>query len=195
MRRLSALVLVLMMAVAGCGTSAKTGSTAVNSAVAGASQTSGAGGGAGASTGTSGTDASCPTSNTRSFAKTRFVTDLGGAAFLIRRYLYQPYTQGSFSKGHSGRTVALLKAAATAATVVHLLKNASLNAKGNPTLCKLVAAPLSSLTSTVSGLTGSLTSGGAGLGALGGLGGAVTGLLGKAKSGGVAVTEQAPTGN
>ncbi len=195
MRRMSALVLVLMMAVAGCGSSTKTGSTAVNSAVAGASQTGGAAGGAVASTGTtSTTDTSCPTSNTRSFAKTRFVSDLGGAAFLIRRYLYQPYTQGSFSKGHTGRTAALAKAAATAVTVVHLLKNASLNAKANPTLCKAVAAPLSGLTSTVSGLTGPLHSG-AGLGALGGLGGAVTGLLGKAKGGGVPVTEQAPAGS
>ena len=143
------------------------------------------------STGTM-TGTQCPTSNTRSFAKTRFVSDLGGAAFLIRRYLYQPYTQGSFTKGHSGRTVALLKAVATTATVVHLLKNASLNAKANPTLCKLVAAPLSSLTSTVSGFAGSLTGGGSGLGVLGSLGGAVTGLLGKSKSAGVPVTEQAP---
>ncbi len=183
-----------MMAVAGCGSSAKTAGTVANSAAAGAGQVSSAAGGTLASAGSSTTDTSCPTSNTRSFAKTRFVSDLGGAAFLIRRYLYQPYTQGSFSKGHAGRTVALVKAAATAATVVHLLKNASLNAKGNPTLCKAVAAPLSGLTSTVSGLTGSLHSG-AGLGALGGLGGAVTGLLGKSKTAGIPVTEQAPTGS
>jgi len=108
-----------------------------------------------------------------------------GAAFLIRRYLYEPYPAGSFSKGHSGRTVALIKAAATAATVVHLLKNASANAKANPTLCRLIATPLASLTST---LTGSLTSGTASSGVLGGLGGAVTGLLGKAQGGGVTVT-------
>jgi len=194
MRRVSALVLVVMMAVAGCGSSSKAASTVANSAAAGAGPVSSAAGGALPSAGTSTTDTSCPTSNTRSFAKTRFVSDLGGAAFLIRRYLYQPYTQGSFSKGHPGRTAALAKAAATAVTVVHLLKNASLNAKGNPTLCKAVAAPLSGLTSTVSGLTGPLHSG-AGLGALGGLGGSVTGLLGKSKTAGLPVTEQAPTGS
>ena len=200
MRRVAAVVLVMLMVVAGCGTKAATTTTGGAAAVAssaaaavpgasGAMSSSSSMMSSGAMTGTQ-----CPTSNTRSFAKTRFVTDLGGAAFLIRRYLYQPYTQGSFSKGHSGRTVALLKAAATAATVVHLLKNASLNAKANPTLCKLVAAPLAGLTSTVSGLAGSLTGGGSGLGVLGGLGGAVSGLLGKSKSAGVPVTEQAPAG-
>ena len=180
-RRLSAAVLLLTLAVTGCGAST---TTPAGSAPAGISQAATDPAATGAVTPAG---AQCPTSNTRSFAKTRFVSDLGGAAVLIRRYLYQPYTRGSFSKGHSGRTVALLKAAAATATVVHLLKNASLNAQANPTLCKLVAAPLSSLTSTVSGLTGSLGSG-AGLGALGGLGGALTGLLGKAKAAGVPVT-------
>ena len=190
MRRLSAFLLMVTVLFAGtaCGPKAGSVGSSASSVVAAASQSAGAAGGAVASTGTSATDASCPTSNTRSFAKTRFVSDLGGAAFLIRRYLYQPYTAGTFTKGHSGRTIALIKAAATAATVVHLLKNASLNAKANPTLCKAVAAPLASLTSTISGLTGSLTSGTASSGILGGLGGAVTGLLGKASSGGVAVT-------
>jgi hypothetical protein len=201
-RRLSALVLVVVMAVAGCGSS-KTASTAVPSA-AGASASAAAGAVAGASplasTGSSmaptaaAAAASCPSSNSRSFAKTRFVADLGGAAFLIRRYIYQPYTRGSFIKGHPGRTLALVKAAATAGTVVHLLKNASLNAKANPTLCKTIAAPLAGLTSTVSGLAGSLRGGAASPGVIGGLGGAVSGLLGKAKAAGVPVTEKAPTG-
>jgi len=182
-RRLSVAVLLLTLAVTGCGASTTT--PAGGSAPAGISQ---------AATGPAATGAvtpagsQCPTSNTRSFAKTRFVSDLGGAAVLIRRYLYQPYTRGSFSKGHSGRTVALLKAAAATATVVHLLKNASLNAQANPTLCKLVAAPLGGLTSTVSGLSGSLGSGALDSGVLGGLGGALTGLLGKAKAAGVPVT-------
>lgn len=198
MRRISALVLVAMMAVAGCG-SAKTASTTAPSAAAGISQSAAAGtgttGSPAASTGSSATDASCPTSNTRSFAKTRFVSDLGGAAFLINRYIYQPYSQGEFKKGHSGRTVALIKAAATAATAEHLLKNASLNAKANPALCKTIAAPLSSLTSTIGGLAGSLRGGAVDPGVLGGLGGAVTGLLGKAKTAGVPVTEKAPAGS
>ena len=197
MRRVSALVLVLMMAVAGCGPKAATTTTGGAAAVASsaAAAVPGASGAMSSPSSMMSSGTACPTSNSRSFAKTRFVSDLGGAAFLIRRYLYQPYTQGSFSKGHSGRTVAVLKAVATVATVVHLLKNASLNAKANPTLCKYIATPLASLTSTVSGLAGSLTGGGSGLGVLGGLGGAVSGLLGKAKSAGVPVTEQAPAGS
>jgi len=194
MRRLPALLLVLAMAVAGCGSS-KTAATTAGNAVATATSSSGADMASStamssdmASSDTSGTQ--CPTSNTRSFAKTRFVSDLGGSAFLIRRYLYQPYTEGKFTKGHSGRTVALVKAAAASATIVKLLKNASLNAKGNPLLCKTVAGPLSSLASTIGGLTGSLGSGSLSPGILGGLGGTVSGLLGKAKSAGVPVTEQ-----
>jgi len=179
MRRISALVLVAMMAVAGCG-SAKTASTTAPSAAAGISQSAAAGtgttGSPAASTGSSATDASCPT-------------------FLINRYIYQPYSQGKFKKGHSGRTVALIKAAATAATAEHLLKNASLNAKANPALCKTIAAPLSSLTSTIGGLAGSLRGGAVDPGVLGGLGGAVTGLLGKAKTAGVPVTEKAAAGS
>jgi len=124
------------------------------------------------------------------FREDRFVTDLGGSAFLIRRYLYQPYTAGTFTKGHSGRTFALIKGALAAATVVKLLKNASLNAKANPTLCKILVAPLAGLTDKISGLAGSLRGGGLDPGVLGGLGSTVTGLLGKAKSAGVPVTEQ-----
>ncbi len=188
-RRLSAVLLVITVVFTGaaCGPKAGSAASSASSVAAAASQAAGTGAST-AATASADTTAACPTSNTKAFAKTRFVSDLGGAAFLIRRYLYQPYTAGTFQKGHSGRTVALIKAAATAATVVHLLKNASANAKANPTLCKAVAAPLASLTSTISGLTGSLTSGTASSGVLGGLGGAVTGLLGKASSGGVTVT-------
>lgn len=201
MRRVSALVLVVMMTIAGCGSS-KTASTSVPSTAVSQSATAGAAstgsptaatGSSAASTDVPATAASCPTSNGRAFAKTRFVSDLGGAAFLINRYIYRPYTQGAFTKGHPGRTVALIKAAATAGTVVHLLKNASLNAKANPTLCRTIATPLANLTSTVSGLAGSLRGGAVDPGVLGGLGGAVSGLLSKATSAGVPVTEKAPT--
>ena len=197
MRRLSAALLAIAILFTGtaCGPKSKSGSSGTSSVAAAVGASAGADATSNATADATGTDTTgtCPTSNTRSFAKTRFVSDLGGAAFLIRRYLYQPYTAGKFTKGHSGRTVALIKAAATAATVVHLLKNASANAKANPTLCKAIAAPLASLTSTISGLTGSLASGTASSGVLGGLGGAVTGLLGKAQSGGVTVNPTSPS--
>ncbi len=185
MRKLTSLLLLLALLVTGCksSSSATTATTApVTSAAAAA---------AGSATATSaGTAAGgCPTSNTASFAKTRFVADLGGAAFSLRRYVYQPYKAGKFTKGASGRTLALVKAAAAAAASVHLLKNADVNAKANPTLCKTIAAPLSSLISTVSGLTHSVLAGGGATGVLGGLGGSLTGLLSKAGTAGVPVTE------
>jgi len=192
MRRLSAVLLMFTLSVAGCGGSSSTGATGGSPTVV-ASQSAGApvaSTSAGATAGAATTATSCPTSNTRAFAKTRFVSDLGGSAFLIRRYLYQPYTAGKFTKGHSGRRVALIKGAVAAATVVKLLKNATLNAQANPTLCKALAAPLAGLTDKISGLAGSLGSGGLDPGVLGGLGGTVTGLLGKAKAAGVPVTEQ-----
>ncbi len=192
MRRLSAVVLMLTLFVAGCGGSSSTGATGGSPTVV-ASQSAGApvvSTSAGATAGAATTATTCPTSNTRAFAKTRFVSDLGGSAFLIRRYLYQPYTAGTFTKGYSGRTFALIKGAVAAATVVKLLKNATLNAKANPTLCKTLAAPLAGLTDKISGLAGSLRGGGLDPGVLGGLGGTVTGLLGKAKAAGVPVTEQ-----
>ncbi len=190
MRRLSAAVLMFTLFVAGCGGSSSTGAGGGSPGVV-ASQSAGAPvASTGASAGAATAATTCPTSNTRAFAKTRFVSDLGGSAFLIRRYLYQPYTAGKFTKGHSGRRVALIKGAVAAGTVVKLLKNATLNAKANPTLCKALAAPLAGLTDKISGLAGSLGSGGLDSGVLGGLGGTVTGLLGKAKSAGVPVTEQ-----
>ncbi len=196
MRRLSAFVLMFTLFVAGCGGSSTTGAggslpTVVASQSAGAPVAGASTGATASADATAATTATtCPTSNTRAFAKTRFVTDLGGSAFLIRRYLYQPYTAGTFTKGHSGRRVALIKGAVAAATVVKLLKNATLNAKANPTLCKALAAPLAGLTDKISGLAGSLVGGGLDPGVLGGLGGTVTGLLGKAKAAGVPVTEQ-----
>jgi len=189
---LTACVLALA-ALTGCGGSSATTTSPppATSASAGAPSAGAASAGA-AGAGSSSASASastCPTENTRSFAKTRFVADVGGAAFLIRRYLYQPYTQGKFAKGASGRRLALVKATAAAAASAKLLKNASTNAQANPTLCRTIAGPLSKLTTAVSGLTG-LHGGGLDPGALAGLGSGISGLLGAASSAGVAVQEK-----
>ncbi len=134
--------------------------------------------------------ASCPTSNTRAFAKARFVTDLGGSLFLMNRYVVQPYQAGKFTKGASGRTIAIVKAGVAAATTAKLLKNAAANAKANPTLCKTVAGPLTTLSTSLGGVVSSLKSGSLNTGALSG----ITGLLSTVKNGaakaGVPVTEQ-----
>jgi hypothetical protein len=44
-------------------------------------------------------DQSCPTSNTKSFAKTKFVLHAGLAFGAFHRYLYKPYQAGTFNKG------------------------------------------------------------------------------------------------
>lgn len=190
------LVLALATLLTGCKGSSTTSSApppaqSSTQSSTGASAATGAGGSAGAvvrgSSSPSPAATACPTQNTRSFAKTRFVGDVGGAAFLIRRYLYQPYRQGKFVKGASGRRIALVKAAAAAAASAKLLKNASENAKANPTLCRTIAAPLSHLTDAVS----SLTHGGSfDPGTLAGLDGGISNLLGAASSAGIAVKEQ-----
>lgn len=150
MPRLAAMaVLLCALVVGGCGSS-KTVSTGPASAAASSSASASApsggstaasgslspGGGSTAASGSPspGAASSCPTANTRSFAKTRFVADVGGSLFLMRRYVLQPYQAGSFRKGAKGRTKAIIKAGVAAATTAKLVKNASENAKANPTL-------------------------------------------------------------
>ena len=141
-----------------------------------------------APSGSAGPSAACPSDNTRSFAKTRFVADLGGAAFLTKRYVYDPYRAGKFARGASGRTVAVVKAGVAAATSVKLLKNAQENAKADPTLCRTIATPMAAAIAALGGVTGALTGGD--LSALSGLGGALDNLRGLAGSAGVDVPER-----
>lgn len=172
--------LLLSVLVAGCGGStAKTaltsaggvvtsaGGAAASSVQAGDSSAPGATDSTGAATATD-----CPTSNTRSFAKTRFVADVGGAVVLMNRYVLKPYKAGAFAKGAHGRTIALVKAGTAVAGTTKLLKNAQTNAQANPTLCKAVSGPLAKLSNGLSGVVSGLKSGslsGAGISGLGGL--------------------------
>ena len=105
------LPLLLMAALVSCGGD-ETG-TAAGTTAPGASAPGAADGSA--------SPAACPTENTRSFAKTRFVAAVGGAAFLTKRYLYDPYRAGSFQQGADGRTTAVVKAGLAAAASVKLL--------------------------------------------------------------------------
>jgi hypothetical protein len=94
---------------------------------------------------------------------------------------------------HEGRQWApfvIVKAGVAAATTTKLLKNATANAKTDPTLCKTVTGPLTTLSTSLGGVVSSLKSGSLNTGALSG----ITGLLSTIKNGaskaGVPVTEQ-----
>jgi hypothetical protein len=155
----------------------------------GGDDTSTAGGtGTSASPGASAEPAACPSDNTRAFAKTRFVADLGGAAFLTKRYIYNPYQAGTFQKGADGRTAAIVKAGLAAAASVKLLKNARDNAQADPTLCRTLAQPLNSAIAALGGVTAALASGD--LTALGSLGSVLDNLRGVAGQNGIQVPER-----
>lgn len=105
--------------VTGYGPSSSSSSSSGASG-SGSSNSSTAAAGSSASSGGTDAAASCPTSNTRSFAKTRFVGDVGLAIGTFHRYLWKPYQAGSFKKGANGRIKALLKGGATVALVVRV---------------------------------------------------------------------------
>jgi hypothetical protein len=109
---------------------------------------------AGNATGTAAAATSCPTSNTKSFAKTRFVADVALAGGAFKRYIYTPAKAGKFKKGAKGKVTALVKAAAAGAFTINRLKAASSAAQANPTLCKLLAQPIAKFSAAVTGLIG-----------------------------------------
>ena len=82
---------------------------------------------------------------------------LAGGAF--KRYIYTPAKDGKFAKGASGRVKALVKAGVAGAFVINRLDAAKSAAEANPTLCKLIVAPLENLKSSVTGLISKSKSG------------------------------------
>ena len=102
----------------------------------------------------SATPGTCPTENTKSFAKTRFVADVALAGGAFKRYIYSPAKAGQFQKGAHGKVLALVKAAAAGAFTINRLDAAKDAAEANPTLCKLIVAPIAKFSASVSGLIG-----------------------------------------
>jgi len=183
LRQLSILFVIGLLAfTAACSSSAS--STSAASA-----------GGAGASAVATATPAACPTSNTKSFAKTRFVADVALAGGAFKRYIYTPAKSGKFQKGAKGKVTALIKAAAAGAFVVNRLNAAKNAAEANPTLCKLLAQPVAKFSAAVSGLVGQAKGG---LGSINpsdvdGGNGALSDLHGAASQGGAAFTDNTNT--
>jgi hypothetical protein len=102
---------------------------------------------------------SCPTDNTKSFAKTRFVADVGLAFGTFHHWIWKPYRAGTFKKGADGRTFALVKAVGAAALVTHLIGNAADNVKASPGLCNAIGQPMAKLNDLVSNLGSALRHG------------------------------------
>ena len=134
--------------LAGCGTS-KTSTPAA----------SGNSGGGTATPAASTNIGTCPSSNTKSFAKTKFVLHAGLAFGAFHHYLYKPFKAGKFRHGAHGRVLAIVKGGAAAVFIEHEVRTMAGDVEANPTLCKVIAAPMRDLYSSVTGLAGGLKSG------------------------------------
>jgi len=153
-----AVLLALSLLLTACGgkSSTATGTTSGG----GSSQTQASTAPQGqASTGTAAAGTQCPSSNTKNFAKSRFVLHTGEAFGAFHRYLYKPYKAGSFHKGSPGRLKAFVKAGAAALFIKRQVRLATEDVKANPTLCKAVAAPLAKVGDTISGAVSKLKGG------------------------------------
>ncbi len=137
---LTAVILTLALAAAGCGSM---------------SSSSSAGGNAGASSG--GAQSSGATTSQISHAKTKFVFHAGLAFGAFHRWIYKPAKAGDFSHPFLHK-LTLIKAALAGLFVYHELKLALKDAQADPTLSKLVA-PITALQTRTAELASSIKSG------------------------------------
>jgi len=134
-----AVLLAVSLLLTGCGgkSSTATGTSAGGSSQSQASTAPQGQGSAApqgqASTGAAAVGTQCPSSNTKNFAKSRFVLHTGEAFGAFHRYLYKPYQAGSFHKGTPGRLKAFVKAGAAALFIKRQVRLATEDVKANPT--------------------------------------------------------------
>ncbi|GAA2059219.1 hypothetical protein [Williamsia deligens] len=179
-RRAAVLLMILIAPIAllaGCKKSDSSSSAAPSSAAV-ASQSA-------ASASGSATD--CPTSNTTSFAKTKFVAHSGLAFGAFHRYLYKPYKAGTFKKGADGRLTAFAKGGLAALFIKREIRLASEDVKANPTLCRAIAAPLARIGDTVQAAFDKVKSGDAS--GIDGVESAISSVSSSSKKDGVDITE------
>lgn len=183
MTRAARLLMVMMLSLlvlTGCGPSS-------HSAATGSTQESIPADPTGTASDNQPIDESCPTSNTISFAKTKFVLHSGLAFGAFHRYLYKPYQAGTFKKGAKGRIGAFVKGGLAALFVKREIRLASEDVKANPTLCKAIAAPLGKIGDGVKAALDKLKSGDAsGVTSVNGL---VSQVSDTSNKDGVAITE------
>ena len=98
-----------------------------------------------------------PVAHVAAFDKTKFVLEVGGAAFLIHRYIYTPWKANGL-KGFSGK-LAKIKAVLAAGAAVLLLKKAyTIANSGNSALLKKIVSPLNALIALLGKIKGGDTS-------------------------------------
>ena len=164
LRLLACLLIVPLLLVGGCGSKAsKSASAPHQSAVAGATQ------GDDNADPTDPVDPdpadaanvadTCPTSNTTSFAKSKFALHAGLGLGAFQHWIYKPYKTGALKKGTKGRFVAFVKAGGAALFVKRELRLTAEDAKASPALCKAIVKPLSDLADKVKGAVDSAKSG------------------------------------
>jgi predicted small secreted protein len=155
-RTLSALLSLLLVAFLASGCKSNTtaqstgsgpGSTAAVTAPGSATASAGA------------APAGCPSSNTTSFAKTRFVLHAGLAFGAFHRYLYKPLKAGSFQAGATGRIKTFIKAGLAALFIKREVRLAYDDTTANPTLCKAIASPLQDIGNKISDAVSALKGG------------------------------------
>jgi hypothetical protein len=167
---LIAILGVLALAVAGCGSSSSSSSAGASSS--GASSAAGS------------------TTSSTQFAKTKFVFHAALAFGAFHRWIYKPAKAGTLRHPFAHPLTAA-KAALAAAFVYHELKLALADAQADPTLSKLVA-PITALQDKFHALAANVKSGGTSAGDAGGLDSAISSIKGQAASAGQPITEQTP---
>jgi hypothetical protein len=104
---------------------------------------------------TSSTTVAQPVAVTSAFAKTKFVFDLGTAAFAIHHFIYLPY-----KKDHIKGIFAKIKAALAAAFAYNRLKAAyTIAQSGDSKLLKAIVSPLSALITEVKTISAKIKGG------------------------------------
>ena len=131
----------------------------------------------------------CPTSNTKTFAKTKFVLHTGLAFGAFHRYLYKPYQAGKFKSGAHGRISAFVKGGLAALYIKREVRLASTDVAANPTLCKAIGGPLRSIGDGIQSAVSKLKGGDAS--ALTAIQATVSAVEGNAAKNGSTVTENA----
>ena len=133
-------IIVLLVALAGCGSSSHKAQTSASSAKVNTAAMA------------------CAKAGTKHLTKTRFLLHAGLAIGAFRHFVYNPFKAGKFNSGAPGRVKSLAIAGAAALYAYHELKVAKGFAEADKTLCKLVA-PIDQLSARLSALGASLKSG------------------------------------